>query len=227
MKEKYCVKCGSSEFNTRGDCKPCNKERSKAFQERAKEKYKNGTFSPCKICNGLNRGPSGACRDCAKFRAREKSRLLGIPEKTKFDSESARKKAELESKKKWKDRNKDAVLKYNTEYNLRTKDIRKLWGKENIVDQRMYHRIYNSNRRKKIEGQKLSKNIASELMKKQRCKCAVCKVKLDKYHIDHIMPIALGGENTDLNVQLLCNMCNWKKNAKHPVDFMQSQGYLL
>lgn len=33
--------------------------------------------------------------------------------------------------------------------------------------------------------------------------------------------------NADENVQLLCSRCNLSKGAKHPVEFMQSQGYLL
>lgn len=49
----------------------------------------------------------------------------------------------------------------------------------------------------------------------------------DNYHIDHIMPLALGGSNTDDNIQLLRQRCNNQKCAKHPVDFMQSRGFLL
>lgn len=37
-----------------------------------------------------------------------------------------------------------------------------------------------------------------------------------KYHVDHVMPIALGGSNWPHNLQLLCPRCNLTKNAKHP-----------
>ena len=43
----------------------------------------------------------------------------------------------------------------------------------------------------------------------------------------HIIPLALGGANDDLNVQLLTPDCNQRKKAQHPVDYMQSQGFLL
>jgi len=49
----------------------------------------------------------------------------------------------------------------------------------------------------------------------------------DDFHMDHIMPIALGGSNTDDNMQLLRKECNLQKQAKHPIDFMQSRGLLL
>ena len=75
---------------------------------------------------------------------------------------------------------------------------------------------------------KISKDIAKRLMVLQKRKCACCEVIISKeYHIDHIMPIALGGSNTDDNIQLLCKSCNLRKSAKHPIDYMQSIGKLL
>lgn len=92
------------------------------------------------------------------------------------------------------------------------------------------YRIYAQNRRAlKREGGKLSKDIAERLFKLQRGKCACgCRQALgDDYHLDHRMPLALGGSNTDDNIQLLREKCNLQKNAKHPVDFMQQRGFLL
>jgi len=42
-----------------------------------------------------------------------------------------------------------------------------------------------------------------------------------------IVPLALGGQNEDRNIQLLRAECNNKKNAKHPVEYMRSKGFLL
>jgi 5-methylcytosine-specific restriction endonuclease McrA len=62
----------------------------------------------------------------------------------------------------------------------------------------------------------------------QKYKCAICKCSTkDKCEVDHIMPLALGGSNDPLNLQILCPSCNNRKNAKHPVDYMQSLGLLL
>lgn len=90
--------------------------------------------------------------------------------------------------------------------------------------------IHNHNRRasKCANGGSLSKGLAERLFKLQRGKCACCKRPLgDDFHLDHIMPVALGGTNTDDNMQLLRKTCNLQKHAKHPVDFMQSRGLLL
>jgi len=85
----------------------------------------------------------------------------------------------------------------------------------------------NKARRRSAPG-KLSENIAAKLFKSQRGKCACCGLPLgDDYHLDHIMPLALGGSNTDDNIQLLRKRCNNQKHASHPVDFMQQRGFLL
>lgn len=71
--------------------------------------------------------------------------------------------------------------------------------------------------------------FVSRLMSMQQGKCACCRtvIKHKPYHLDHIMPIAKGGDNAKGNLQLLCPRCNLKKSAKHPIDFMQSRGFLL
>lgn len=75
---------------------------------------------------------------------------------------------------------------------------------------------------------RLTANIIPRLFKLQRGKCACCGKPLgDNYHLDHIMPIALGGTNIDSNVQLLRAECNHQKHAKHPVDFMRQRGFLI
>ena len=90
-------------------------------------------------------------------------------------------------------------------------------------------KIYNQNRRaiKLANGNRLSPGLSDKLFCLQQGKCACCKCLLDKYHLDHIMPLALGGLNNDNNIQLLCPTCNLKKHTKHPIDFMQSRGFLL
>ena len=77
-------------------------------------------------------------------------------------------------------------------------------------------------------GGVLTLGLSLRLFQLQKGKCACCKKPLgSNYHMDHIMPLALGGTNTNDNIQLLRARCNLQKQAKHPVDFMQQRGYLL
>ena len=66
-----------------------------------------------------------------------------------------------------------------------------------------------------------------ELLRRQGGMCAYCKRKDGKFHIDHIMPLKLGGSHTEDNVQMLCENCNRRKSAKHPLRFAREQGRLL
>jgi 5-methylcytosine-specific restriction endonuclease McrA len=57
------------------------------------------------------------------------------------------------------------------------------------------------------------------LLEQQEGLCANlrCCADLDSgYHIDHIVPICLGGSSWPDNIQLLCPKCNLSKGAKHP-----------
>jgi hypothetical protein len=85
-------------------------------------------------------------------------------------------------------------------------------------------------RRKGAPGRYALENIQA-IFEAQKGLCAyfrVCRTKLgDDYHIDHIMPIALGGTSDPGNIQLTCPDCNWAKNAQHPVDFATSIGLLI
>ena len=89
--------------------------------------------------------------------------------------------------------------------------------------------IYKQTRRarKAASNGVLSHGIAKRLHALQKGHCAGCLGRLDAYHLDHIMPLALGGENIDTNIQLLCPGCNLKKGKKHPIDHAQQLGRLL
>lgn len=100
------------------------------------------------------------------------------------------------------------------------------WCKANPEMVRLYDHNYRA--RKRAIGGKLSVGLTAKLFELQKGKCPCCNKPLgDGYHLDHRMPLALGGANEDWNMQLLRASCNSQKWAKHPVDFMQSRGFLL
>ena len=105
------------------------------------------------------------------------------------------------------------------------------WQAANPEKHLYSHRISEQNRRSRTRasGGKLSSGLSAKLFSLQRGKCACgCGQNLgDDYHLDHRMPLSLGGVNEDWNMQLLRSTCNLRKHAKHPIDFMQSKGFLL
>jgi 5-methylcytosine-specific restriction endonuclease McrA len=124
-----------------------------------------------------------------------------------------------------KERENQSSREYSQANKERIRAAHAKWAVEN-ADKRA---IYEANRRARKKGRgRLSPDIAERLFALQRGKCACCGEPLgDEFQIDHIMPIALGGENIDANVQLLRARCNRQKHAKHPVEYMQSRGFLL
>lgn len=56
---------------------------------------------------------------------------------------------------------------------------------------------------------------------RQRGCCYWCRVKVlwRKKHVDHVVPLILGGSNGPENIVITCPTCNLTKNAQHPMDF--------
>lgn len=128
----------------------------------------------------------------------------------------------------WRERNREQFNAKNAEWarSPKGKESRQAWYEKNKEKVHLYNRARKAMRRgmrKKVTTQRIE-----DLMQLQKCKCVACRASLeDGYHVDHIMPIALGGDSSPENLQLLCPTCNCSKRAEHPVDFMQRKGMLL
>lgn len=117
--------------------------------------------------------------------------------------------------KEWYQKNKEKVKSYSYD-----------WRLKNPEKNKKSRRISESKRRA-VEGN-FNKNQLDELFKKQKYKCFNClKSVRKKYHIDHIIPLYLGGTNWIENIQILCPKCNLSKGKDHPIDWAQKNGKLL
>jgi 5-methylcytosine-specific restriction endonuclease McrA len=135
------------------------------------------------------------------------------------------KEAQEKARAKWKQTNaKNPIVKSGVEH------PRWAGGKEATyerIKQSGKRRIYYNNRMRRNGNKRASPDVVQKLGDLQRWHCAVCLCKLDRYEVDHIIPVAKGGTNENENLQLLCVPCNRKKSHKDPVEFMQSRGFLL
>lgn len=58
-------------------------------------------------------------------------------------------------------------------------------------------------------------NVRLEAIKRDNNTCIKCKRKKSNMQVDHIRPVALGGDEWDLdNLQTLCNLCHKEKTKK-------------
>lgn len=169
------------------------------------------TGKPCKMGHIAERlCCNGDCVECGKRR----SKAFQLSNPCYFEEyASAHKGSAKIAKAKWRAANPEQVKAYNAK-----------WLRANTAKRREYAQ----NRRARIGGDKLSPGLVEKLFHLQRGRCACCSARLLKsYHLDHIMPLALGGRNVDANMQLLNQRCNNRKHAKHPVAYMQERGFLL
>ena len=167
---------------------------------------------PCIKCGAMDRNKRGDCRVCVKnWREANKDSIR----KYARDYRNANIERHVKNLKNWKAANPDKI-----------RQQKRNWQKANPDK----INVMKNNRRAKIKGNggKLSPDIIKILLALQKGKCACCGKSLKQgYHLDHIMPIALGGTNTDDNVQLLTPSCNLRKSAKHPDDWARENGKLL
>ena len=230
---KPCIKCGAQERSKHGNCLPCQR----LWKSKNREKINISSKIWRQENAEKSRQYKQKYRETYPDKIKEYSKIYYLREADKIKIKV----------KKWVDDNSDAVKIGRKNRYFKNKDKAKSdarqWKLQNpdkarSIYERWYEKDYkkiaeraklnNHKRRSKTKGQKLSKNIVQTLMILQKGKCACCGKSLKQgYHIDHIMPIALGGNNTDDNVQLLTPKCNLSKGAKHPIDFMRSKGVLL
>ena len=193
---------------------------------------RDGINTVCKACNKAN---AKAWRELnlEKEKASSKAYRLANQEKVKaskvqyYAANAEKVKASVSA---WRNSNPEKVKLYGAKWIEGNKDKvranREKWRAANPDHSRAL--VHNYRAKKRAVGGVLSKGLAAKLFALQKGKCPCCGQPLgDDYHMDHIVPVALGGSNTDDNIQLLRQRCNNQKHSKHPVDFMQQRGFLL
>lgn len=164
--------------------------------------------------------PAHSKEIAARYRAKNKERILreqrehrrNNPELTKMYRARYAEKSLIQTAK-YRQENKERIREYSRKYYIENRAKRCSWEQ-------------NRRAAKKSSG-KISDADVVRLKRLQRGLCATCETKLNKYHIDHTIPLSLGGLNTFHNIQLLCPHCNLKKNSKHPVEWANLNGKLL
>lgn len=170
----------------------------------------------CKKCGvdsehytNSERYTDGRCKTCTRVRNSQwaaQNKDSRNASSRKWNASNAEKKRELSQK--YRDINKAAI-------NEKRRQQRKT---DPTIE-----RLKSATRRARKQGNssQLSKNIVQLLIAKQNSRCVCCSVPLNNsYHLDHIMPLSLGGTDTDDNMQLLLPRCNLQKYNSTPENFL-------
>jgi len=196
----------SERYVSCGECLKCSAEKAFAYRKKDPEK--------ARAMNAASK-----LKHAAQRRADSK----------KWREENAE--AIKASKKRYAEENKEKVSASKAKHYQENKErylfMGRVWRQEN----KDLVRLNKRNRRKKVrdaEGTHGIKDI-KRILNLQKSTCAACYTKFlgNEYHVDHIVPLALGGSNWASNLQMLCPTCNRSKGAKAPLDFYVSRGFLL
>jgi 5-methylcytosine-specific restriction endonuclease McrA len=145
---------------------------------------------------------------------RERNRELLNEKSRKYNLESKDKK--LESNRKYKERNKEKTLEYNREYRKNNPEVAHeyyLKTKERDHERRAACVRNRRARRNYIEG-KITSSEWIDLKEKYGNKCLCCGRTDVKLELDHVIPLAIGGEHNINNAQPLCRSCNGRKHIQ-------------
>ena len=106
-------------------------------------------------------------------------------------------------------KSKPEILEYNRKYRSANPERMSLWAR-------------NRQARKRAGGGGLSKGYVAFLREQQNDKCLACYADFTEtgYQIDHVIPLAKGGQHCDGNVQLLCPTCNKRKATRSLFEFL-------
>jgi len=131
-------------------------------------------------------GLDGMCKECRNTKARKRYKINPEPKRAYM-----------------KNRNSLGYAKYNRKYYLKRKET----GKKRATD-------LNRRALKKNAKGKITKAIIQELLLESNGLCFYCKQVIEKYHIDHYIPLSKGGSNEKSNLKISCPTCNLKKGSK-------------
>lgn len=239
---KNCRKCGAADRYPSGACKPCAADYTRQYRiknaEKEKENRDRWRKENKEKLNAQNRAWISETQGRVVLpRAPKKVKPTKAPRAAKENLASKKRNVKAEwhckkcgSKSKHKSGNcRDCTNERNriarTVNADRTKANRDAWRakKSDVLN------AQNHKRRKAVrERGILSDNITAIRFKEQGGLCNCCYKPLgNKYDLDHIMPLSLGGVNEDDNVQLLSASCNRSKGAKNPLVFAISRALIF
>lgn len=226
---------------------PCRGERA-AAKDSGNKRYFTG--KPCRIGHIAERLTSnGSCMSCNnekndRFLAQRPGYMKVARRKHYVKNavairEDSRKRREADPKtfmlrtKRWINNNKDKnAATRRAWYAKKPKTIKRKINNEKNRQRVKNWRIKNPDkarvmvsnnkaRRKGAPGRYVKSDITA-LFKSQNGVCVYCSALLiDGYHVDHIIPLARGGSNWPINLQLTCPLCNMSKGAKTHEEFIK------
>jgi 5-methylcytosine-specific restriction endonuclease McrA len=213
-----CVSCGAEKApGRRNYCDPCAARAAEAAAQRTRERTARWH------AENAERSRAYQAERRARPGVRERD---GAAEKAWREANAERAKqvkdawnaANLEKvraySREWRQRNPDG----SDEARVRNRENVRRWRQENPEKARELSRIKESARRARKRGQFVEPIHPLIVLERADGVCGICGGDVDpfSFHVDHIIPLARGGEHSYQNVQPAHPACNTKKGARVP-----------
>lgn len=120
-----------------------------------------------------------------------------------------------------------AELRKDPEYLAKKHEYMREWNRQDYKKNPEQYAERYRNRRARVNNNGGSHTAGDirKILEDQSYLCPYCDADLTAgYHIDHVMPLSLGGSNWPSNLQCTCPPCNLRKASKHPDDFAKEMG---
>lgn len=173
-------------------------------------------------------GYSLTCLVCKRIR--DKEYRESNKEKTKASKRNSYNKKIEHYREHWKnyaqqnkERIKDYQALYKQKHRLQLRKHQNSYRKLYYPANKMRYRAWATNRRARVRGASgdgYSPEDVQNQYKHQKGKCYWCKKKVGQnYHVDHVVPLAKGGDNDKWNIVISCPECNLSKQDKLPHEW--------
>lgn len=216
-----------------GQCKSCCSKSFRAFYERNAEAQRNRTRQYVKD-HPLTPEKKEELRS-KRFKYWSDNREeIARRRKEAYEANPSARKKNANRASEWYCKNKDRQLIFAKDYYKNNSEAIKSrvreYEKANPEKTKILGRIKANRRRARLSTsvKHYTRIDVERIFKLQKGKCASCGGSIkDKFHIDHRIPVAKGGDNSPYNIDLLCPSCNMRKSSKLPHEFAQENGRLI
>ena len=211
-----CKYCGSTLRYKSGSCIACTKRRANKYRRDnpEKERIRNKKTYQDNRENEIER--KRLWYQTNKERAKANTKAWRDNNKDKV----------REYSRKWKKNNPEKILESARDYRRnnreRVNEVARKWSKENLHNGRKQAQ----RRRARERNAKIEHYDFESICAHYNNRCVKCGRDDTKLTIDHIKPIALGGNDIASNIQPLCGSCNSAKGARNSIDYRPDAGPL-
>jgi 5-methylcytosine-specific restriction endonuclease McrA len=106
---------------------------------------------------------------------------------------------------------------YARAYYHANREERRAVAKVYYLNNREQHAAWHAKRKARLKQVEHQPYTRREIYDRDGAQCRLCGIALpygpNAFHLDHIVPISLGGPDIPANIQLACSRCNRSKHA--------------